>query len=374
MRVPQADPQALTGQRQTHSLIPYNEPARLKAVHRYQILDTAQDYAFDRITALAARVLQVPVALISIVDSDRIWFKSRHGFELSEVAREPGLCASAILQYAPWVVTDAASDTRTLGNSLTTGKSGIRFYAGAALSTIEGYNLGTLCVMDRLPRSIGEAEVSILKDLACMAMHELELRFAARQTWDAEEAVLERLLREKEHAEHDATHDALTGLGNRRQFEESFSTELNRIRRHGGRLCVAMADIDHFKRINDRYGHATGDEVLARFGELLRKQVRPTDVVARLGGEEFAILMPHTSISDAVATAERIRRLLAKRSVASPARTVTASFGVAELEDAEGRESLLLRVDQAMYQAKRCGRNKVVVALPYRIPSHSSAG
>jgi signal transduction histidine kinase len=161
-------------------IIPTDERDRLAAVRRYQILDTPRDGAFDRITELAARVFDVPIAIVSIVDEDRIWFKSHHGVDVDEVGRDPGLCASAILQDDPWIVGDAASDPRTLANPLVAGDLGLRFYAGAPLTTWDGHNLGTMCVIDQQPREIEPEDVATLQHLAGVVVHELELRLATR--------------------------------------------------------------------------------------------------------------------------------------------------------------------------------------------------
>ncbi|MEA3075555.1 MAG: phosphoserine phosphatase RsbU/P [Actinomycetota bacterium] len=163
-------------------LIPVNEPERLAAVRRYDVLDTPPDGAFERITALASRLLDVPIAIVSIVDRDRIWFKSHHGLDVEQIDREPGLCASAILHDGPWLVADAASDPRTLANPLVAGDFGLRFYAGVPLTTHDGFNLGTLCVIDHEPRAITDDEVATLSDLATLVMDELELRLSARTT------------------------------------------------------------------------------------------------------------------------------------------------------------------------------------------------
>lgn len=112
-----------------------NDSARLAAVHRYAILDTPPEGAFDRVTRLAARLFDVPIAIVSVVDHDRIWFKSRHGLDLSEVERAPGLCASAVLQDGPWVIENAPLDPRTLANPLVVGSFGLKFYAGVPLRT-----------------------------------------------------------------------------------------------------------------------------------------------------------------------------------------------------------------------------------------------
>jgi two-component sensor histidine kinase len=161
---------------------PPDEAHRLAAVRRYDILDTPPDGAFDRITRIAARVFDVPIAIVSIVDADRIWFKSHHGLDVEEIPRGPGLCASAILDNKPWVLADAKTDPRSLTNPLVAGDFGLRFYAGVPLRTRDGYNLGTLCVIDREPRPAMEEQIDQLADLAAIVMDELELRLSAKRT------------------------------------------------------------------------------------------------------------------------------------------------------------------------------------------------
>lgn len=158
-----------------------NEAARLAAVKRYDILDTPADGEFDRITAIAARRFKVPIAIISIVDEDRIWFKSHHGIAVSEIGRDPGLCASAILKNVPHVLTDAKKDARALTNPLVADEFGLRFYAGVPLQTRDGHNLGTLCVIDKRPRTITQDEIDELSDLAAVVMDQLEFRLEAQK-------------------------------------------------------------------------------------------------------------------------------------------------------------------------------------------------
>jgi GAF domain-containing protein/tRNA A-37 threonylcarbamoyl transferase component Bud32 len=157
-----------------------DETARLAAVRRYELLDTGPDEAFDRITALAARVLKTPVSIVSVVDTDRVWFKSHHGIDVSEITRDPGLCASAIQQNEAWIIEDARLDDRASANPLVAGEFGLQFYAGVPLRTSDGHNLGTLCVLDFEPRVMSADDIVTLQDLANMVMRELELRFEAR--------------------------------------------------------------------------------------------------------------------------------------------------------------------------------------------------
>ncbi len=157
------------------------EQDRLAALHSYEILDTPADGAFDRVTALAARYFDVPVALVSLVDEDRIWFKSRHGLDAEEIPRSPGLCASVILNKGAYVVTNALTDPRTLANPLVAGKMGVRFYAAAPLVTHDGYRLGTMNIIDFVPREFGAEEQQTLEEFAGLVMDQMEVRLSARK-------------------------------------------------------------------------------------------------------------------------------------------------------------------------------------------------
>lgn len=158
------------------------ERERLGTLRSYEILDTPPDGAFDRITSLAARHFDVPVALVSLVDEDRIWFKSRHGLETQEIPRSPGLCASVILSDSAYVVTDAMEDPRTLANPLVAGAMGLRFYAAAPLVTHDGYRLGTINIIDFKPREFHAAGERSLHEFAGLVMDQMELRLSARKT------------------------------------------------------------------------------------------------------------------------------------------------------------------------------------------------
>ena len=157
------------------------EAERIAALHSYEILDTPPDGAFDRITALVARHFDVPVALVSLVDEDRIWFKSRHGLEAEEIPRAPGLCASVVLSDRGYVVKNALDDPRTLANPLVAGEMGVRFYAAAPLITHDGYRLGTMNIIDFVPREFDEEGERTLKEFAGLVMDQMELRLSARK-------------------------------------------------------------------------------------------------------------------------------------------------------------------------------------------------
>ncbi len=342
--------------------IGHDEEDRIRAVQRYEVVDAQLDETFDRITALTARVLQAPVTLIGIVEAARVCLISRYGLDRRELPRVDANSPSLFLHPGPWIVPDTGSDRRTRLHPLVNGEPGLSFYAGAPLITNDGYNLGALCVLDSQPRDLSPADLAILQDLAALVMHQLELRLEVRCALKMDDALLQRSRSENRRAEYLSKHDALTGLGNRRKLDEIFAVEINRLRRHGGNLCLSIADLDHFKRVNDNHGHAIGDEVLAQFGELLCQQMRPTDTAARIGGEEFVVLMPHTNIREALGTAERLRSAIIDKKLGPQNDTVTISIGVAEWREGEDGEALLQRADRALYSAKHAGRNRVASA------------
>jgi two-component system chemotaxis response regulator CheY len=156
--------------------------------------------------------------------------------------------------------------------------------------------------------------------------------------------------------------DELTGLHNRRSFNESVTLALSAARRHGRPLSIISIDLDHFKKVNDTFGHSVGDRVLTEFSNLLKELVRVEDIASRWGGEEFIILLPDTSREEAATLAERIRISFEKQSNCTAPLTVTASFGVAQLQNGENEDDLIRRVDNALYAAKHNGRNRVVIA------------
>lgn len=162
--------------------LPVNDEKRIEALKRYDILDTPPDGSFDHITSLAASIFKVPISIISLVDTDRIWFKSHYGISVSQIDRSPGLCASAILNDGIYTVEDARHDPRTLTNPLVAGEFGLQFYAAAPLQTADFYNLGTLCIIDKAPRQFSENEKEILRNLATIVMDEMELRLQLRST------------------------------------------------------------------------------------------------------------------------------------------------------------------------------------------------
>lgn len=322
-----------------------NEAARLRAVDRYDILGTPPEEGFDRITRIASRLLGTPIALVSVLDERRQWFKSRVGLDVHETPRAHAFCAHAIRDLDVMVVDDATSDSRFRDNPLVTGDPHIRFYAGAPLRTRDGHNLGTLCVIDRAPRSFSVEQKRLLQDLANLVMDQMELRLLAGT-------------------------DPLTGAFNRRRFMGALEQEWSRVKRYRRALAVLMLDLDHFKAVNDTWGHGVGDEALKRVSQACQASLRSHDVFARVGGEEFAVLLPEVSELHAIAVAERLRQRIADLDVPADGKTIsiTVSVGIAHIDGAEGdvppAARLIEAADDALYAAKSEGRNRIA----YRDP------
>jgi len=170
------------------------EERRISALRKFEILDTPADGSFDDLTALAAKVFNVPIAIVSLVDADRIWFKSHHGLEIEQIDRNPGLCASAILSDDVYLVEDAKNDPRCLANPLVAGEFGLQFYAAAPLQTADG-NIGTFCILDKRKRYINTEQQEMLRQMAKIVMKEIELRLQSRILIREYQAKLEALER-----------------------------------------------------------------------------------------------------------------------------------------------------------------------------------
>lgn len=157
-----------------------NELERVRTLHKYGLLDTPPDGSFNKMAELASKIFNVPIAIISLVDVDRIWFKSHFGLDINQIGREPGLCSSAILSDDVYLIEDARNDPRCLNNPLVASDFGLQFYAAAPLTTKDGYNLGTFCIIDKRQRHINSEQQLMLKQMASIIVDEMELRMQSR--------------------------------------------------------------------------------------------------------------------------------------------------------------------------------------------------
>ena len=314
--------------------IPQDEPDRLETLRSLSILDTLPEERFDRLTRMAKRLFGVPIALVSLVDENRQWFKSCIGLSVSETSRDISFCGHAILGNGLFIIPNAIEDERFADNPLVVNEPYIRFYAGCPLRAPDGRKLGTLCIIDRKPRSLGEGDLEALVDLASMVEHE----FSAIQL---------------------ATMDELTDISNRRGFML--------LARHSLRLCarekipasLVFMDLNNFKPVNDRFGHAEGDRVLAVFADQLKSTFRDSDILARLGGDEFAVLLGNSSKEEAEHIIARLGQSLDTfNQEASRGYNISFSYGVVEYDHDRHRtvEALLSDGDTLMYQTKQARR------------------
>jgi len=311
--------------------IPADEAQRLETLQGLDVLDTPVEERFDRLTRLARRLLDVPIALVSLVDENRQWFKSRDGLDASETPRDISFCGHAILGHEVFVIPDATKDERFAANPLVTGPPDIRFYAGYPLRAVNGQALGTLCIIDTRPRELDADDLASFRDLAGMAEQEL--------------ATLQL-----------ATLDDLTRISNRRGFSILAENSLNLCRRQKVPAVLSYIDLNDFKPINDQFGHAAGDQVLMSFAEQMRHVFRDSDIFARLGGDEFAVLFTN-------ATAETSGRIFARFDSAVDAMNrdadlhcdVSYSRGIVEFDPAVHHtvDALLAEADARMYDIKR---------------------
>lgn len=326
--------------------IPENENERLQAVRSYDILDSEPEVDFDALTRLAAYAFDAPAAVVGLMDADRLWFKSRFGLEVPQLDRKIAFCAFAVMQPNELlVVEDLAQDARFSANPLVVGMPGLRFYAGAPLVDHQGYALGTIAVVDVKPREMNEAQQSALRDIATLVMTALENRRRAR------------LL------SHMARTDHLTELGNRANFDAALNSQIAYAARTGEPFALLYMDLDGFKKANDQFGHAAGDAVLCEVARRLAQQVRGEDMLARIGGDEFGVVIRGGTLDSAERLAGRISVAMSTPVVISGARQVNIgiSIGMASYADPEEtQQALVARADRALYEAKRvkreCGR------------------
>lgn len=316
---------------------PTNEDERQDALRALYILDTEPEERFDRLTRMAKRLFNVPIAVVSLIDQNRQWFKSSVGLDVCETARDISFCGHAILNNGVFIIENAAEDERFKDNPLVTGAPHIRFYAGFPILSPKGLALGTFCIIDSSPRHMSEEDLLVLNDLASLAKDELT------------------------SAQLAAT-DELTGILNRRGLMLLGKHCLDLFRRENIVASMAFIDMDGFKEINDKFGHAEGDHVLAQFGELLSSSFRRSDVVARQSGDEFVVLLANADKQQATEVFERFHACAdSELSSLELGYKVQFSFGVVQFcpDRHKKLDDLIAEGDLEMYRTKRRKKAKV---------------
>lgn len=315
-----------------------DEFGRIAAIRRLDIFDTPQEAVFEHITKLVKILLRVPMSAVSLIDADRQWFKSLAGTDGGETPREDSFCSVTIEQRRPMIIEDATLDQRFTGNPHVTGAPYVRSYAGAQLTLPDGYQAGALCAIDTVPRQFTQGEIDLLVQLANCVVNEIELR-------------------------QRASRDPMTGFMLRYPFLTRLRAMQGEYARRHSPATLAILDLDHFKSVNDRFGHDAGDAVIKGVADCCRRVLIGDVQFGRLGGEEFAIAFPGLGSEAALAQLATLRSAIERLIFPEyPGLRVTGSFGVASLHAGIANASVWCKIaDAALYGAKQGGRNRVLL-------------
>ena len=268
--------------------IPSDESQRLKTLRDLRLLDTPPEERFDRVTRLAKQVFAAPIALVSLVDADRQWFKSRQGLDAAETPRDISFCGHAIVDDEIMIVNDAATDQRFCDNPLVCDDPNIRFYAAYPLAAPDGSRVGTLCIIDNKPRELSDNQLQLLSELGRMVEEELK-------------------------AANDATIDPLTEMSNRNGFVAIANHLLPLCKRKDEPATLMMFHLAELQDFEEQHGRYEGDTLAAELGRLLMAGFRGSDIVARITIDVFAILMAGTPLDGAEEARKRFEQQLDAR-------------------------------------------------------------
>jgi diguanylate cyclase (GGDEF)-like protein len=326
------------------NIVPQSAAAeRLETISRTTAPSLPDTTVFDATTRIAAELAGVPMAVICLEAGFRHWVRSEFGPALRQAVQASSLHAAALGQDDMLIVPDASTDAAFCDEELVTGPWQIRFFASVKLrlrgrGALSDAAIGTLCLLDSEPRQLTETQLASLQDLARVIADQIELRLGA-------------------------TTDSLTGVYTRRYMGCYLEPEVARCRRHGNQLSAMVVDLDGFNAVNTTLGRAAGDLWIQAVTSTLRASVRFSDLVARVGGEEFLVILSETPAEGAALVAERTRGAIEalRLPYADAMITGTASFGVTTLTRQDQHVGdLLRRLDTALDKAKQAGRNRVV--------------
>jgi diguanylate cyclase (GGDEF)-like protein len=314
-----------------------SEQNRLRAIERVGAVDRIADPALQGLARIAAYVTGASAAAVHIIDGRLQRRIAAYGAPLEDVPRHESMCRLVVENGEPIVTADATGEERFDYSPFVTGPGAVRFYASVPLRTQGGEIIGTVCAFDEEPIELPPEGAGLLEDLAMQATTHLDLMALVSELGDA------------------ATQDSLTGAANRLILNDRLAHHLARRRRHGEFLVVAAVDIDRFKAVNDRYGHAAGDAVLREAARRLAASVRAEDTVARVGGDEFIVVaelgvdgLPADSF--ATRLTEALDRPVSFSGTQLPCR---ATVGAVLAGRGDSATDLLRRADAAMYKRKR---------------------
>lgn len=269
---------------------PVDELLRLETLRNLKILDTDPEERFDRVTRLAKRIFGTEIALVSLVDSDRQWFKSYQGLDVTETPRDISFCGHAILDDQVMIVSDTHTDERFRDNPLVSADPSIRFYAGCPLSAPNGTKLGTLCVIDSKPRNVEEEDVVLLKELGQLVEEELAMA--------------------------DMMHDdPVTGLSNSLGFSQISEYLLAMCVRTESPATMMLFRVANQNVITGFMGQEEGDRAAIEIAQLLMANFRDSDIIGRLTHDAYAVLMAGASLENVTTTRERVEQAIEERNL-----------------------------------------------------------
>jgi diguanylate cyclase (GGDEF)-like protein len=330
------------------------ENQRLKELYELDILQDEPDAVLQEVVEKTAKIFDAPVSVISLVLENRQWFKSHVGLpkdlaECRQTPREVSFCTHVVESRQPLVITNASQDERFCNNSLVI-QQGLHFYAGVPLMTRNKNVIGTLCIYDYKARQFFEDDIKLLSLFADRVMAQLELK---RDLAEAR--------REKERYRYLSIMDTFLDIYNRQFLMDMVEAECKRSHRFRRPFAFLLLDVDHFKDINDHYGHLIGDHVLQDIVKIIKASVREVDIIGRFGGDELAVAMPEADEEIAHKVAERLKDAVVNHKFICQGHkvSVTVSIGIASA-DAASMEEVLQSADRALYKAKAQGRNQVV--------------
>jgi diguanylate cyclase (GGDEF)-like protein len=331
------------------------ETARLVSLSATGLFGISNDYVFECITNIGARLFNAPVCSLVLADAEKNWFNSLATADAREIFRNTSFRDNVVAHGDPMVIEDIFLDVRSASDLLLRIAPQMRFYAGHPIRGSNGAVLGTLCVLDSTPRDFTPEQQRLLEELAFLT----ELSLITRGITTAQKALVAKL----DLARHESLIDPLLRIWNRGGITTILNQQHESSRELRIPFSILMVDIDHFKRINDRHGHITGDSVLKAVIGVLQAAMRVDDEIGRYGGEEFIAILPNTNAGNAEELAQRLNESVAGLSVETPTGEVrcTVSIGVAEWVPtrSESVQALVHRADAALLSAKKSGRNRV---------------
>jgi len=353
--------------------VPENENARVKSLRDLGVLDTPAEERFDRITRFANQLLGTPISLISLVDSDRQWFKSAQGLAVRETSRESSFCAHAIIQKNTFFVEDATKDERFKDNPLVTGSPNIRMYAGHPIEMENGLRIGTMCVIDRQPRQLTERETAILQNLAAWARTELrnlELEKAVKLLEAKASLSFQKTLSQDKVYEF---FNSLTlidpdlRLPNTVYLNLYLTQEIARMRFTQFDIAVLAVGVDEMNKFEHIYGAPAAMAGLRAVAEVVADYPKwPRGMTFRYGRDRLVVVLPQKNREQAVDTAEKIKDAIHQRFQKNREKLtaeMTVSFGITAMPASTGAtDRLLVKAVEALDLGQRQGKSKIKYA------------